>query len=87
MEEYTITFDAKGGQMPTGYPTVLTVSAGAIVENLPVPTLEGSAFYGWKIEPFYPEDGWDIGRNSLTDKLTTTTPILKDIEVFAMWGN
>ncbi len=46
LREYTITYNANGGEMPASYPTVYNITA---TDALPVPTKAGSLFAGWQV--------------------------------------
>ena len=46
LREYTITYNANGGEMPASYPVTYNITS---TDMLPVPTKEGSLFAGWLV--------------------------------------
>jgi uncharacterized repeat protein (TIGR02543 family) len=76
--EYTVTFDANGGQVSPG---TETVEEGKTLSSLPTPTkASGDAiFQGW-----YTKNGAD---NDWGKVFTTITPVSDDITVYAKWGS
>ncbi len=68
--QYTLTFDANGGEVD---PTTLTVTFDAAVGTLPTPTLVGHTFAGW----------FDAEGNEVTAETLYT--VAGDITVTAKW--
>lgn len=72
-EQYTITFDSKGG---SGVEPIVT--DGKSMLNLPQPEREGYQFDGW-----YFDDGeW---QRPLTEETLLESPITSDATVYAKW--
>ena len=69
--EFTVTFDANGGQCDT---TSLSLSSGETVSALPTPTREGYDFLGW-----FDEDGGEFtAETAVTADITVTAKWTSD---------
>ena len=78
-KEFTITFDADGGEIPDNYVSVIKVKveSGKTIENLPypVPQVTGIHF-----------DGWYTQKNGAGDLFDSSTIVTSNMTVFANWG-
>jgi uncharacterized repeat protein (TIGR02543 family) len=77
--QYTVTFDANGGQVS---PSAGMVEEGKTLSSLPTPTKESGEdtfFQGW-----YTKNGTN---DDWGTPFTVLTPITTDITVYAKWGN
>ena len=73
---FTVTFVCNGGELPAGYEETIKVKYGNYISDLPIPTRKSDVFLGW------------YTGNSVNDgKLTTFTPILSNITVYARWDD
>lgn len=68
-ESVTVSFDTNGGNEIAEQ----KVAKGGLLSNVPVPTKAGSAFDGWYTD------------KALTTKFNATTPIDKDMTLYAKW--
>jgi uncharacterized repeat protein (TIGR02543 family) len=75
---YTVTFDPQGGTINgTANPMAITVDAGGTIANLPVPAREDYTF-----------GGWFTAAGGAGNPFTSTTPVNRDITLYAKWtGN
>ena len=71
VEKYTVTFDSKGGSAVNPITNILE---GSTISLPNAPTKSGHTFEGW-----YKEE-------SLTNKFTSSTPIISNITVYAKWA-
>jgi hypothetical protein len=76
--QYTVTFDANGGEV---VPSTMTAEEGKTLSSLPTPTkTSGDTFFqGW-----YTKDGTN---NDWGEPFGVLTPIVTDITVYAKWGS
>ena len=78
-KEYTVTFDANGGELPEGSKTSVTVEHGTtygeIYEELPIAEREGHDFAGWYTQ--------QSGGEKITEE--NTTKILGNTRIYAQW--
>jgi uncharacterized repeat protein (TIGR02543 family) len=76
--QYTVTFNANGGQVS---PSTKTVEEGKTLSSLPTPTKTSgdTIFQGW-----YTKDGTNNGWGT---EFTKTTIVNSDITVYARWGS
>jgi uncharacterized repeat protein (TIGR02543 family) len=76
--QYTVTFNANGGQVSPG---TMTVEEGKTIDVLPTPTkTSGDTVFQW----WYTKNGTD---NDWGIPFTDLTPIVADITVYAKWGS
>ena len=77
--EFTVTFDADGGEIPDNYVSVIEikVESGKTIDNLPypVPQVTGIHF-----------DGWYTQKNGAGDLFDSSTIVTSNMTVFAKWG-
>jgi uncharacterized repeat protein (TIGR02543 family) len=78
-QQYTVTFDANGGQVS---PATKTVDEGATISPLPTPkrTDEDPFFQGWYTKNGKSNNDWEM-------PFTILTPITNNITVYAKWGS
>lgn len=71
---YTVTLDCQGGTLPEGSYVRYQVKNGETILDLPEPTKSGYEFQGWFT-------GLDVNDG----QFLTTTPVTKDLTLFAKW--
>lgn len=72
-EKVTVTFEVNGGEMPNDYQDTIIVNYGETID-LPHPTKENYIF-----------EGWYTGYTVNDGKFLNTTPVTKNIVLYAFW--
>jgi|GEM_PF-1023069 len=78
LREYTITYNANGGEMPANYPTVYNITS---TDALPVPTKAGSLFAGWQVV----SEGGNWILNTTTAASATLAGRYGNVSLKAVW--
>ena len=72
-ETHTISYDATGGTLPSGFASSVTVNYGDTL-TLPIPTRANFTF-----------EGWYTGTTVNDGKFTSVTPVTKTLTLYARW--
>ncbi len=78
LREYTITYNANGGEMPADYVTVYNITSAAA---LPQPTKQGSLFAGWQVV----SEGGNWILNTTTAVSATLAGRYGNVSLKAVW--
>ncbi len=78
LREYTITYNANGGEMPADYTTVYNITSS---DALPVPTKTGSLFAGWQVV----NEGGNWILNTTTAASATLSGRYGNVTLKAVW--